>query len=157
MYNINYSHRQMSLFSFSSLHSGSMIVSIFFTLSLSCGRITFSRKIFGLSGLALITTGFIYWSTLPRFSIEESVAVAVRGRCAAFGNKQVSSPSFLNFGLNCLPEHPQLHPPLICFPLLILLNASLLDILFSVYNAEKNNNIHCSTFFGNFYQLKFNR
>lgn len=123
MYNINYSHRQMSLFSFSSLHSGSMIVSIFFTLSLSCGRITFSRKIFFLSWLALITTGFIYWSTF----------------------------------LNCLPEHPQLHPPLICFPLLILLNASLSDILFSVYNAEKYNNIHCSTFFGNFYQLKFNR
>lgn len=102
----------MSLFSFSSLHSGSMIVSIFFTLSLSCGRITFSRKIFFLSWLALITTGFIYWSTF----------------------------------LNCLPEHPQLHPPLICFPLLILLNASLSDILFSVYNAKKYNNIHCSTF-----------
>lgn len=58
------------------------------------GRITFSRKIFGLSGLALITTGFIYWSTLPRFSIEDSVAVAVRERCAAFGNKQINKMMF---------------------------------------------------------------
>lgn len=80
-----------------------MIVFKFFTLSLLGWRITFSRKIFGLSGLALITTGFIYRSTLPRFSIEDSVAVSVRERCAAFGNKQVSSTSFLNFGLNSSP------------------------------------------------------
>lgn len=54
----------------------------------------FTKKVFGLSGLALITTGFIYWSTLPKFSIEISVAVAVRVRGAAFGNKQASSPIF---------------------------------------------------------------
>lgn len=54
----------------------------------------FTKKVFGLSGLALITTGFIYWSTLPKFSIEIFVAVAVRVRGAVFGNKQASSPIF---------------------------------------------------------------
>lgn len=63
----------------------------------------FTKKVFGLSGLALITTGFIYWNTLPRFSNKIFVAVAVRVRDAAFGNKQASFPIFFNFGLNSYP------------------------------------------------------
>lgn len=71
-----------------------MIVSNVFTLSVLGGRIIFLRKIFGLSGLALITSGFIYWSTLPRFYFEVSVAVAVRDRCAAFGKTSEFSEFF---------------------------------------------------------------
>lgn len=70
-----------------------MIVSNVFTLSILGGRIIFLRKIFGLSGLALVTSGFIYWSTSPRFSIEVFVAVAVRDG-APHLEKQVSSQSF---------------------------------------------------------------
>ena len=94
---------KFSLFSFISSHNGLIIASNFFTLSLFGGRTTFSRKMFGLSGLAFIMIGSLYWSSFPRFSIEVSVMVAVSDKCAAAGNRQVSSPSFLNLGRNSSP------------------------------------------------------
>jgi hypothetical protein len=60
-------------------------------------------EIFDLSGFMCTITGELYCNTFPSICIYVGVAVAVTGRCAAFGKIHVKSPRYLHLGLKSSP------------------------------------------------------